>query len=62
VYLSGTQILQGTDSTYTSGAPGMGFLLKGVTGLNADYGFTNFTASDGPDAPPPPTNLSGNAH
>ena len=62
VYLNGTQILQGTDGTYASGAPGMGFFLQGATGLNADYGFTNFTASDGVNAPLPPTNLSGNVH
>jgi chitodextrinase len=62
VYLNGTQILQGTDSTYASGAPGMGFFLQGATGLNADYGFTTFMASDGltTDTTPPsiPANLA----
>ena len=62
VYLNGTQILEGTDSTYTTGTPGMGFYLQGATGLNADYGFTKFTASDGSDAPLAPTNVSGAAH
>jgi hypothetical protein len=51
VYLNGTQILQGTDSTYATGAPGIGFYLQGATGLNADYGFTNFMATD--DTTPP---------
>ena len=65
VYLNGTQILQGTDSTYATGAPGMGFFLQGATGLTADYGFTSFTASDGSTTdittPSVPTNLAATA-
>ena len=46
VYINDIQVLQTTDDTYSTGNPGMGFYLAGATGLNADYGFTNFTASD----------------
>jgi len=55
-YINGVPILQGTDPTYSSGNPGMGFFIEGATGVNGDYGFTNFTASDGlesPDNEPP---------
>lgn len=46
-YLNGVQVLQATDSTYSSGSPGVGFFLQGASGLNANYGFSNFTATDG---------------
>jgi len=39
-------VLQGKDRTYTSGNPGIGFFLRGTTGVNGDYGFTSFTAMD----------------
>jgi chitodextrinase len=64
-YLNGVQLAQVTDNTYATGNPGMGFYLSGATGVNADYGFTNFTASDSlsTDTTPPsiPANLSANA-
>ncbi len=47
-YINGTMVLQGTESTYTSGNPGIGFYLKGAKGVNGDYGFTNFTATEAP--------------
>lgn len=50
-YINGTQVLQGTDGTYSSGNPGMGIFLQGTTGVNGDYGFTSFTATDGVNAP-----------
>jgi hypothetical protein len=58
VYQNGTQINQATDSTYSSGSPGLGHWLRGPSGLIGDYGFTSFSASDG-GAPPPaaPTNV-----
>jgi chitodextrinase len=60
-YINGVQVNQATDSTYTSGSPGMGFWLFG-TANNADYGFTSFAASDGSttDTTPPstPVNLT----
>lgn len=49
-YINGTMVVQGTDSTYPSGNPGVGFFLGGALpsgGANSDYGFTNFTATDG---------------
>jgi hypothetical protein len=45
-YINGVQVLQATDDTYRTGNPGMGFYLEGTTGLNEDYGFTSFTATD----------------
>jgi hypothetical protein len=46
-YINGVQVLRATDVTYASGNPGIGFYLRGVAGVNRDYGFTSFTASDG---------------
>ena len=65
VYQNGVQIGHAVDnnvggvSPWTSGNPGMGFYLQGAAGVNSDYGFTHFTASDGVDTlpPSPPTNL-----
>jgi hypothetical protein len=45
-YINGRQILQATDNTYASGSPGIGFYLQGTAGVNGDYGFTSFTATD----------------
>jgi len=45
-YINGTQVVQATDTTYPNGNPGIGFYLEGATGVNADYGFTTFTATD----------------
>jgi hypothetical protein len=47
-YLNGTQVLQVTDGTYTNGSPGIGFFLQGATGVNANYGFSSFTATASP--------------
>jgi hypothetical protein len=59
-YINGNQVIQGTDSTFTTGNPGMGFYLNRAPNLNADYGFTSFSAWDaGATTAPPaaPTNL-----
>jgi len=48
VYLNGVEVAKATDSTYPEGSPGMGFYLQNAKGSNRDYGFTRFTASDGP--------------
>jgi len=47
-YINGTQVLQGTDATYTSGNPGIGFDTESPTGsaVDADFGFTSFSAAD----------------
>ena len=55
-FINGNQVAQATDTTFTQGNPGMGFYLDGKAGLNADYGFTFFSASDGP-IPWSPSNL-----
>lgn len=52
-YLNGVQVLQASDNTLTSGSPGIGFFFQGASGLNANYGFSSFTATDD-SAPTPP--------
>ena len=47
-YINGVQVAQAKDGTYTTGRPGIGFFLEGTAGVNRDYGFTSFTASDQP--------------
>ena len=54
-YLNGAQIVQVTDSTYTSGSPGIGFFLQGASSLNANYGFSSFSATDGANSDPTPS-------
>ena len=48
-YLNGVQVGTATDSTYTSGSPGMGMNLEtgdsSCIGTNGDYGFKHFTAT-----------------
>ena len=46
-YINGIQVCQATDSTYASGNPGMGFYYSGSVGSITDYGFTDYTATDG---------------
>lgn len=41
-YINGTQVLQGTDSTYSSGSPGFGF-YESESNVNY-FGFSSFTA------------------
>jgi hypothetical protein len=53
-YINGVAVASVSDWTYGSGNPGMGFFLQGATGLNRDYGFTTFSASDGGSPPLPP--------
>jgi len=46
-YINGVQMLQVTDNTFTSGAPGIGFYVEGTTGaVDGDYGLTSFKAWD----------------
>ena len=61
-YINGTNVLQATDGTYTTGSPGMGFYLQtGSSNFDSDFGFTSFMATDGsvpePMVPTVPTNL-----
>ena len=46
VSLNGVAQYTVTDSTFTSGSPGIGFFLQGITGINGNYGFSCFRASD----------------
>ena len=46
VYINGEQIFQLTDDKFASGNPGMGFFLDGATGVNRDFGFSSFMATD----------------
>jgi chitodextrinase len=63
-YINNVQIVQGIDSTYSSGNPGMGFYLGGGAN-NSDYGFASFAASDttaaDKTAPSVPSNLAAAA-
>lgn len=45
-YIRGTQVLQVTDSTFTTGSPGVGFFCDDPTD-NTQYGFHSLTAGDG---------------
>jgi len=58
-YINGVQKGQAVDSTFASGRPGIGAFLELATGVNADYGFTNFSATDGVETARPnaPTDL-----
>ena len=45
-YINGTPVLQGTDTNFSSGNPGLGIFIQGAAGVNGDYGFMNYTATD----------------
>jgi hypothetical protein len=45
-YTNGVLVVQATDSTYTTGSPGIGFFFQGSAGRASDFGFSSFTASD----------------
>jgi hypothetical protein len=49
-YINNLEVARAVDNTYSTGSPGMGFFLQGASGLNRDYGFSSFTASDEPHA------------
>src|SRR5262245_38288089 len=51
-FVNDVEIFHLTDSVFTDGNPGMGFYVQGTTGVNADYGFTCYSAADGGTAPP----------
>jgi hypothetical protein len=50
-YINNVEILSGTDGTFASGNPGIGFYFTGKTGSIEDFGFTSFSASDEVDTP-----------
>ena len=43
-FINGVQVISGTDDTYASGSPGIGFNF-GVGNTNVDHGFTHFEAN-----------------
>jgi len=48
-YINGTLVVQGTDSSFSSGNPGLGFYNQGGTSANnSDFGFTSFRAQELP--------------
>ena len=45
-YINGTAVFSSTDATFSGGTPGIGFYNQdGMTSNNADYGFSDFTAT-----------------
>jgi putative lipoic acid-binding regulatory protein len=58
-YKNGTAILTANDATYTSGQPGMGFSMSGLTGTiaaaDAEFGSSGFSAADGQSGTPSAT-------
>jgi hypothetical protein len=52
-YINGAVIFSVTDSTYSSGNPGMGFYLQDGLGPPFNYGFSSYTASDDTQTPTP---------
>jgi len=62
-FINGVQQLQVSDTTYSTGNPGIGFFVQGITGVDNQFGFTNYNATDGVGnpaglQPSPPTALS----
>ena len=45
--INGSVVLTATDSTYSSGSPGIGNYIKGSAGNNSNFGISSFTAADG---------------
>jgi hypothetical protein len=45
IFKNGVPVLSGTDVRFSSGAPGVGWFVN-QTGINADFGFSSFAASD----------------
>jgi hypothetical protein len=52
-YINGAVIFSVTDSTYSSGSPGIGFYLQGGSATASNYGFSSLTVSNGTQTPTP---------
>lgn len=53
-YKNGAAAFSVSDSTFKGGAPGMGFYIEsGAVGMEANYGFSEFSADDGTVTPSP---------
>ncbi len=60
---NGATLLTATDSTFGSGAPGMGLWNNYAVADNTQYGFSKFTADDGTTSTTsPPSNLTAIVH
>jgi len=46
-YINGRQVLQARDSTYSTGAPGIGFFHEKTQAQNSDFGISSMIATDG---------------
>lgn len=46
VFINGVQRIQVTDNSVVDGNPGIGFFLANAHGVNGDFGFTSYAASD----------------
>jgi hypothetical protein len=46
VWINGVKVARASDGSFRGGSPGMGFFLQGASGVNRDYGFSRFMASD----------------
>ena len=57
VYKNGIQVLQATDSTYSTGSPGIGFYDSVDTNWTS-FGFSHFSAMNVEDTTPPGTSIS----
>jgi hypothetical protein len=57
--LNGQPQFSVTDTTYSGGSPGIGCFLQNAVGINGNYGFSDFSASDSGSAPTPPPSGSG---
>jgi hypothetical protein len=51
---NGVTVFSVTDGTFSVGSPGVGVFLQNQTGINANYGFTQFAAANFSASPPPP--------
>lgn len=45
-YINGEQVLEARDSTFPTGAPGIGFYHEGTQAQNTDFGISSVVASD----------------
>jgi hypothetical protein len=58
LWVNGKEIARGTDATYATGNPGIGFWRGGACGSKGDYAFTSFSATSAVTAVNAPSELS----
>jgi len=47
VFINDVEVSRVMDNVYADGSPGMGFFAANASGVNRDYGFMRYTATDG---------------